>query len=89
MIKEDGSEIEADERIDFKIIEFNADGRRVVASHTELHKKLKAEKVKVEKTKTAKALNVSNSNVERSTLGDLDALSKLKEQMEGDEKGDN
>ena len=88
MIKEDGSEIEADERIDFKIIEFNADGRRVVASHTELHKKLKAEKVKVEKTKAAKAVSSLNSNVERSTLGDLDALSKLKQQMEGDEKGD-
>jgi|TARA_R110000868_G_scaffold350285_1_gene611519 small subunit ribosomal protein S1 len=89
MVKEDGSEIEADERIDFKIIEFNADGRRVVASHTELHKKLKAEKAKVEKTKATKAVNVINSNVERSTLGDLDALSKLKEQMEGDEKEEN
>ena len=89
MVKEDGSEIEADERIDFKIIEFNADGRRVVASHTELHKKLKAEKAKVEKTKATKAVNSNNSNVERSTLGDLDALSQLKQKMEeGDEKED-
>lgn len=86
MVKEDGSEVAADERIDFKIIEFNPDARRVVASHTELHKQVKAEKQKVDRAKAQKAVKVINSNVERSTLGDLDALSKLKEQMEDNEK---
>jgi small subunit ribosomal protein S1 len=86
MVKEDGSEIAEEEKIDFKIIEFNPDARRVVASHAELHKAVKAEKVKVDKVKAQKAVKVINSNVERSTLGDLDALSKLKEQMEDDEK---
>lgn len=88
MVKEDGSEVAADERIDFKIIEFNPDARRVVASHTELHKQVKAEKQKVDRVKAQKAVKVINSNVERSTLGDLDALSKLKEQMEDNEKED-
>lgn len=88
MVKEDGSEIAADEHIDFKIIEFNPEGRRVVASHTELHKAVKAEKQKVDRAQAKKAVKVINSNVERSTLGDLDALSKLKEQMEGDEEND-
>ncbi len=86
MVKEDGSEIAPEEKIDFKIIEFNADARRVVASHTELHKQVKADKQKADKVKAKKAVKVINSNVERSTLGDLDALSKLKEQMEDDEK---
>ena len=86
MVKEDGSEVAVEEKIDFKIIEFNADARRVVASHTELHKQVKADKAKADKAKAQKAVKVINSNVERSTLGDLDALSKLKEQMEDDEK---
>jgi small subunit ribosomal protein S1 len=86
MVKEDGSELAADERIDFRIIEFNPDARRVVASHTELHKQVKADKQKADRAKAQKAVKVINSNVERSTLGDLDALSKLKEQMEDDEK---
>ncbi len=85
MVKEDGSEVAPDEKIDFKIIEFNADARRVVASHTELHKQVKADKQKADKAKAQKAVKVINSNVERSTLGDLDALSKLKEQMEDEE----
>ena len=88
MVKEDGSEVAADEHIDFKIIEFNPDARRVVASHTELHKAVKAEKQKVDRAQAKKAVKVINSNVERSTLGDLDALSKLKEQMEDDENKD-
>ncbi len=85
MVKEDGSELAADEHIDFKIIEFNPDARRVVASHTELHKQVKADKQKADRAQAKKAVKVINSNVERSTLGDLDALSKLKEQMEDDE----
>lgn len=88
MVKEDGSEIAPEEKIDFRIIEFNPDARRVVASHTELHKQVKADKQKADKAKAKKAVKVINSNVERSTLGDLDALSKLKEQMEDDEKQD-
>lgn len=86
MVKEDGSELKQDEVADFKIIEFNKDSRRVVASHTEIHKAIKAEKSATEKKQTNKAVKKIQSNVERSTLGDLDALSKLKEQMEEDEK---
>lgn len=87
MVKEDGSELKADERYDFKIIEFNPEGRRVVASHTELHKTVKAEKAKVDRAEAKKAVKVINQNVERSTLGDLDALSQLKEKMKDQEEG--
>lgn len=86
MAKEDGGTIQKDEIIDFKIIEFNKDSRRVVASHTEIHKALAADKAKVEQKKTKQAVKKIQTNVERSTLGDIDALSKLKEQMEEDEK---
>lgn len=88
MQKEDGNDIAEGEIVDFKIIEFNADARRVVASHAELHKQVKAEKQKVEKKQTKQAVKKIQTNVERSTLGDLDALSSLKKQMEEDEKDD-
>jgi small subunit ribosomal protein S1 len=86
MVKEDGSNIEKGEVTDFKIIEFNKDNRRVVASKTEIHKAVKAEADQAEKKQTKKAVKQIQTNVERSTLGDLDALSALKEQMEKDEK---
>ena len=87
MVKEDGSELKEGEVADFRIIEFNKDNRRVVASHTEIHKSVKADKEQKEKKQTQKAVKQIQTNVERSTLGDLDALSRLKEQMEEDEKG--
>ena len=86
MAKEDGSNIEKGEITDFKIIEFNKDARRVVASKTELHKAVKAEKDQAEKKQAKKAVKKIQTNVERSTLGDIDALSALKDQMEKDEK---
>lgn len=85
MQKEDGSELAANEVADFKVIEFNKEGRRVVVSHTELHRAVAAEKQKAESKATQKAVKTIQSNNERSTLGDLDALSKLKAQMEKDE----
>ena len=85
MVKEDGSNVAKDEITDFKIIEFNKDSRRVVASATEIHKSINAEKEAGEKKQTAKVVKKIQTNVERSTLGDLDALSALKEKMEEDE----
>ena len=86
MEKEDGTKIEKGEVTDFKIIEFNKDSRRVVASKTEIHKAVKAEKTAKERKQTKQAVKKIQGNVERSTLGDIDALSDLKKQMEKDEK---
>jgi small subunit ribosomal protein S1 len=88
MVKEDDSELKEGEVADFKVIEFSAENRRVVASHTELHKKVKADKAKAQQKQTKQAVKKIQTKVERSTLGDLDALSKLKEQMKDDEKDD-
>jgi len=86
MEKEDGSKIEKGEVTDFKIIEFNKDSRRVVASKTEIHKAVQAENTAKERKQTKQAVKKIQGNVERSTLGDLDALSDLKKKMEKDEK---
>ena len=75
MEKEDGSKLTKGEEADFKIIEFNKEFKRVVASHTNLFK----EQEKLNYNKAAKKVKESNS--EKTTLGDLDALANLKQKM--------
>lgn len=89
LVKEDGSKVKVDETIDFKVLEFNRDGKKIIVSHSRIHEdEQRAEGVKEEKkAKTrAKATNKIvkniNSNMEKTTLGDLDALSELKQDME-------
>ena len=89
LVKEDGSKVKVDETIDFKVLEFNRDGKKIIVSHSRIHEdEQRAEGVKEEKkAKTrAKATNKIvkniNINMEKTTLGDLDALSELKQDME-------
>lgn len=88
--KEDGSSIKNGETLEFKVIEFSKDARRIVVSHTQLHKEVAggAEDHSSNdgdsgsgRGKAAKA----TQNVEKTTLGDLDALAKLKKDMEDSE----
>ena len=76
MEKEDGSKLSKGEEVSFKIIEFNKEFKRVVASHTVLFKEQEMKNVK------RAAAKVVSSNSEKTTLGDLDALANLKEQMD-------
>ncbi|MEE1883846.1 30S ribosomal protein S1 [Pedobacter flavus] len=92
MVKEEGGSLKNDEVADFRIIEFNKDAKRIVVSHARIWEEAKAELVAEERaTKKKEAKASSNAvkkvkeNVEKSTLGDLDVLAQLKEQMEGEE----
>lgn len=92
-VKEDGSSLKVDEVNEFKIIEFNKENKRLVISHSRIWEDQKAE-VRIEefnaRKKEAKAATSAvkkvKDSVEKSTLGDLDVLAQLKQQMEGDEK---
>jgi small subunit ribosomal protein S1 len=79
MEKEDGSKLVKGEEAEFKIIEFNKDFKRVVASHTALFREQERENIKKASRK------VAASNSEKTTLGDLDALADLKEKMDNEE----
>lgn len=74
--KEDGGRVEQGEDINFKVIEFNKEFKRVVVSHSATYKDEEMKQVK-------KALE--NQTQERATLGDLDGLAALKEKMENNE----
>jgi len=77
--KEDGSKLIKGEEVTFKIIEFNKEFKRVVASHTAMFKEQEIQNIK----RAAKKVVASNS--EKTTLGDLDALADLKEKMKSKE----
>ena len=74
--KEDGKKLKKGESADFKIIEFNKEFKRVVASHTAIFKEEEEKNVK------AAAVSTSSTQVEKSTLGDFDVLQELKDKME-------
>jgi len=83
--KEDGSKASEGETLEFKVLEFSKDDKRIVLSHTSVWDK-EAEQPKAPKkggaAKKGNTLDKINQEVEKSTLGDLSALSALKDKME-------
>ena len=78
MEKEDGSKLKKGEELEFKVIEFNKDFKRVVASHTAVFKEQEDQNVKAAKRKAAAAAEEAAP-----TLGDANAqLQALKDKME-------
>ncbi len=75
--KEDGSKLAKGETLDFKVLEFSKDYRRIVASHTSIFKAQEEKNFKKAQKKMAE-------NVEKPTLGDAnEALQALKDKMDG------
>ncbi len=83
--KEDGSNVEVGETLDFSVIEFSKDDKRIVMSHTNIHNPQAIEKPAKKKAGSG-AGKVKMAPVEQATLGDLDALSALKAEMEDNTK---
>lgn len=80
--KEDGSKLANGDVVKFRVIEFNKGSRKIVLSHTILFKEALAAEKEAEKKSTAKSMKAVQSKVEKSTLGDIDALAALKDKLE-------
>ena len=85
LVKEDGTQAKQDEKLNFKVIEFNKDAKRIILSHSRIFEdEAKAEAKKTAK-KAAKAnadeTPVINNTIEKTTLGDLEELAALKEKL--------
>ena len=77
--KEDGKKLKKGDAADFKVIEFNKEFKRVVASHTAIFREEEEKAVKA----ASESVASSNSNNQTSTLGDNnDILAELKAKME-------
>ncbi|RTY88595.1 30S ribosomal protein S1 [Flavobacterium sp. RSP49] len=84
--KEDGKKLKKGETADFKVIEFNKEFKRVVASHTAIFREEEEKNVKAATENTSSSASTSN-NASASTLGDSnDVLAALKAKMEKSEK---
>jgi small subunit ribosomal protein S1 len=82
--KEDGSQVEVGEALDFKVSEFSKDDKRIVLSHTAMFKEeAKAPKKAATASKKKEESADIPAQAEKSTFGDIDALAELKEKMEG------
>jgi small subunit ribosomal protein S1 len=84
-LKEDGSMLKTDEKVSFKVIEFNRDSKKIVVSHTRTFKDELESEAGKEKNSTASAIKKINEANEKTTLGDIEALSNLKDAMEAEE----
>ncbi|NOX46528.1 MAG: 30S ribosomal protein S1 [Chlorobi bacterium] len=91
--KEDGSTIKNDESIDFRVIEFSKDNKKIILSHTRLFQEARAKdkareasEARKEEMSTRRAVKKVKDNVEKTTLGDISALAALKSDMEQEAK---
>ena len=86
LVKEDGTTAKVDEKLNFKVIEFNKDSKRIILSHSRIFEdEAKAERNETRKAKRAakrqEEAPLLNQPVEKATLGDLEALAELKEKL--------
>jgi small subunit ribosomal protein S1 len=86
LVKESEASAGVGEELDFKIIKFSKENKRILVSHTETFKQAE-EKSKNKKEKSTKeSVNQVQKNQKKSTLGDLDMLSDIKEDIDKQEK---
>lgn len=87
LVKEDGKKAEVDETLDFKVIEFSKDARKIVVSHSKIFQDVKEEKKKDSADKKHEEIKIKSS-VEKETLGDLDVFAELKEKKTKSKKAE-
>nr|WP_321485680.1 30S ribosomal protein S1 [uncultured Draconibacterium sp.] len=92
LVKEDGTSVKQDEKLDFKVIEFNKSAKRIIVSHSRIFEDVKraaeGEQRKAQKSTNKRAMKTVSDNIEKTTLGDVSDLAALKKQMEQEEKKD-
>ncbi len=91
LVKEDGTPAKQDEKLQFKVIEFNKDAKRIILSHSRIfedEQKAEARKAKkaAGKQQAEEQPVASSSNTKTATLGDIDTLAALKQKLENGEE---
>ena len=96
LVKEDGSQAQLGEELEFKVIEFNKDAKRIILSHSRIFEDVAraearaAKKAAATEKKAARqpkeAAPAIQNKAASTTLGDIDALAALKANMESDKK---
>lgn len=83
LLKEDKSTAKVDEKLQFKVLEFSKDAKKIIVSHTRTWKAEDDDKkFKKGVDKDQDQVKKINQGLEKTTLGDIDALASLKEEMD-------
>ncbi len=92
LVKEDGTTVKLDEKLEFKVIEFSKSAKRIILSHSRVYEDVKKSeetaKKKASARQTQKGMKAVKDNLEKTTLGDISELAALRTQMEEKEKKD-
>ncbi|MBQ2508032.1 MAG: 30S ribosomal protein S1 [Bacteroidaceae bacterium] len=93
LVKEDGSQAQLNETLEFKVIEFNKGSKRIILSHSRIHEDKARAEARAERKQNAAAKKAAvrreeaapsiQNQAAATTLGDIDALAALKAQLEG------
>ncbi len=89
LVKEDGSQAKVDEKLNFKVIEFNKDSKRIILSHSRIFEdeargeKQAERKAKRQPRKQQEETPMISTPIEKTTLGDLEALAALRDKLSG------
>ncbi len=93
LVKEDGTASKIEEKLEFKVIDFSKEGKKIIVSHSRIFEDERKEDVKKAtsnsgKSKKGNSGNNNNNNMvmEKTTLGDVSALADLKTQLENENK---
>jgi len=86
LVKEDKSNAKVEEKLDFKVIEFSKEGKKIIVSHSRVFEDVQRAESQATKTKTEKAVKNMKDKLEKTTLGDISELAALKSEMEESEK---
>ena len=87
LVKEDGTQAKKDEKLPFKVIEFNKDAKRIILSHSRIFEdKQKDENRKAHKGNKHEEEPMINNTIEKTTLGDISQLAELKAKLEKGEQ---
>ena len=85
LVKEDGTQAKVDEKLDFKVIEFNKAAKRIILSHSRIFEDAQKSEEKAKKTaeekSTKKAVKQVKEKLEKTTLGDISELAAVRDQM--------
>ena len=83
LTKEDGSVAKVDEKLPFKVLEFNKESKRIIVSHSRTFEEGATEEKKDFKKKKAskKSEAAAATTLEKTTLGDIEQLAALKNQL--------
>ncbi len=87
MVKEDNSQAQLEERLPFKVIEFNKDAKRIIVSHSRIHEDASGEETRRRgrrggKKETSTEVAAAMPVIEKATLGDIEELAALKEKLD-------